>query len=60
MKQEPVKILKLPKYAAVLATLSISAGMLTGCGNTDDDPPVLAGDVAVYSEVDSDAAGSAE
>ena len=32
MKQEPMKKWKLPKYAAVIAALTVSAGMLNGCG----------------------------
>lgn len=43
MKQEPVKNWKLPKYAAVLAALTVSGGMLTGCG----DELALGGAVAI-------------
>ncbi|MBR5362450.1 MAG: hypothetical protein IK134_03910 [Oscillospiraceae bacterium] len=33
MKQEPVKKWKQPKYAALAAVLTLSAGMMTSCGN---------------------------
>ena len=33
MKQEPIKKMKLPRYAAALAALSRSAGMLTACND---------------------------
>ena len=49
MKQEPVKNMKLPKYAAALAALTAAVGMLTACDSrevqldgTAPDPSVTA------------------
>lgn len=63
MKQKPVKKMKLPKYAAALALLTVSAGMLNGCGvQTDGTAPMpseeysepqLAGDVAIEQMPDA-------
>ena len=65
MKQEPVKKWKQPGYAALAAALTVSAGMMTACGNhslhidgtapnTDVDSgytePVIGGEVAVEPE----------
>ena len=35
MKLEPIKKSKLPKYAAALAVLAATAGVLTGCYDLD-------------------------
>ena len=73
MKQEPVKKMKLPKYAALLAVLS-SVPMLTGCGEpeiagTAPDPSVTAvqdpalqyeGGMEVYTEPETTAVTTAE
>ncbi|MBP0986862.1 MAG: hypothetical protein J6S92_01115 [Oscillospiraceae bacterium] len=55
MKQEPVKKWKQPKYAALAAVLTLSAGMMTSCGNysiqtegTAPDPDAASG----YTEPD--------
>lgn len=45
MKQEPVKKMKLPKYAALLAVLT-AVPMLTGCNSEQD----LAGTTSVETE----------
>jgi hypothetical protein len=37
MKLEAIRKMKLPKYAAALAALTVSAAMLTGCGETEPD-----------------------
>ena len=65
MKQEPMKKWKLPKYAAVIAALTVSAGMLNGCGKeplqTEGTAPapvdsecsaelMIAGDMVVETE----------
>ena len=66
MKQEPVKKMKLPKYAAALAVMTAAVGMLTACDSgevqldgTAPDPSVTAvqdpalqyeGGMEVYTE----------
>ena len=69
MKQEPVMKMKLPKYAAALTVLTVSAGMLTACGGpvqiegTAPDPsvttaytePDIGGEVALEPEPETPA-----
>ncbi len=52
MKQEPVKNAKLPKYAAILAAMSASAGLLTGCAEIDYDDMKYGGIVCPYTDSD--------
>ncbi len=76
MKQEPVKNMKLPKYAAALAALTAAVGMLTACDSrevqldgTAPDPSVTAvqdpalqyeGDMEVCTEPETTAVTAAE
>ena len=48
MKQEPMKKWKLPKYAAVIAALTVSAGMLNGCGKDPLAPVCINIDGSTY------------
>lgn len=76
MKQEPVKKMKLPKYAAALAVMTAAVGMLTACDSgevqldgTAPDPSVTAvqdpalqyeGGMEVYTEPETIAVTTAE
>ena len=69
MKQEPVKKMKLPKYAAALAALTVSTGMMTACHEpqyegavptpvetTQYKEPDIGGEVACEPEPEASAA----